>query len=74
MELAGILLGCRRPAHIKLGFCDGSPVIGMKLDYTVRLYVIAVGSVFALMDDNVCLHRAVIVNDYLKSESIAGME
>ncbi|GFW12492.1 transposable element Tcb1 transposase [Trichonephila clavipes] len=43
------------------------------LEPIVRLYAVAVGPTFVLMDDNARLHRADIVDDYLESEGIACM-
>ena len=40
----------------------------------MRLYAVAVGLTFVLMDDNARPQRADIVDNYLKSEGIARME
>ena len=39
----------------------------------MRLYAAAVGFTFVLIDDNARPHRAVIVDDSMESEGIAGI-
>ncbi|GFY36156.1 transposable element Tcb1 transposase [Trichonephila clavipes] len=69
MVWEGISLGYRTDLHIvKQGVRYRDEVLEI-----VRLYAAAVGPTFVLMDDNVRLHRADIVDDYLESEGIARM-
>ncbi|GFS49453.1 transposable element Tcb1 transposase [Trichonephila clavipes] len=74
MVWAGISLGYRTDLHI-FKRCSVTAVRYRDevLEPIVRLYVAAVGPTFVLMDDNVRLHRADIVDDYLESEGIARM-
>lgn len=44
------------------------------LDLTVKLYAVAVGPAFIIMDGNARLHRVVIVKDCLENEDIASMK
>ncbi|GFT80935.1 transposable element Tcb1 transposase [Trichonephila clavipes] len=74
MVWAGISLGYSTDLHI---FKRGS-VMAVRYRYEVlepivKLYAAAVGPTFVLMDDNICLHRAGIVDDYLENEGIARL-
>ena len=75
MVWAGISLGYRTDQHI---FKQGSVTAVLYRDEVleqifVRLYVVAVGPTFVLMDDDARSHRAAIVDDYLEREGIARL-
>ncbi|GBM77702.1 hypothetical protein AVEN_80305-1 [Araneus ventricosus] len=75
MVWGGISLGYRTDLHI---YRRGSVTVvrhrDENLDPIVKLHAAAVGPSFVLMDDNARPHRAAIVDDFLESERIAGME
>ncbi|GFX70473.1 transposable element Tcb1 transposase [Trichonephila clavipes] len=74
MVWAGISLGYRNDLHIfKRGSVTAVRYRGEVLEPIVRLYAVAVGNTFVLMDDKAHPHRAEIVDDYLESERIARM-
>ncbi|GFV72857.1 transposable element Tcb1 transposase [Trichonephila clavipes] len=74
MVWAGISLGYRTDLHIfKRGSVTAVRYRDGVLEAILRLYAVAVGSIFVLMDDNARPHRADIVDDYLESEGIARM-
>ena len=66
--------GYRTDLHnLKLGSVTAVRYQHGVLEPFVRFYAAAVGLTFVLMGDNALLHRAAIVDDYLKSEGIAHM-
>ncbi|GFV00053.1 transposable element Tcb1 transposase [Trichonephila clavipes] len=74
MVWAGISLGYRTDLYIfKRGSVTAVRYRVEVLKPIVRLYAVAIGPTFVLMDDNARPHRADIVNDNLESEGIARM-
>ncbi|GFT26598.1 transposable element Tcb1 transposase [Trichonephila clavipes] len=74
MVWAGISSGYRTDLHIfKRGSVTAVRYQDEVLEPIVKLYTAEVEPIFILMDDNACLHRADIVDDYLESEGIARM-
>ncbi|GFV00040.1 transposable element Tcb1 transposase [Trichonephila clavipes] len=74
MVWAGISLGYHTDLHIfKRGSVTAVRYRVEVLKPIVRLYAVAVGPTFVLMDDNARPHRADIVDDNLESEGIARM-
>ena len=65
--------------HTDLHVFHGGNVTGVRyrdeiLNAYVRLYAAAIGNGFILMDDNARYHRAVLFEDYLKSQGLERME
>lgn len=69
----GFLLGDLQ-YNIVNGTITGQSYLEKVVDPYVRLYAVAIGSDFVLMDDNVRPRRARIVNDYLSAEGRQRMK
>ncbi|GFS66179.1 transposable element Tcb2 transposase [Trichonephila clavipes] len=75
MVWAGIMLDGRTPLHVfERGFVTGVRYINEVLEPYVRLFRGACGPEFILMDDNARPHRALLVDEFLKSEDIRRMD
>ena len=74
MVWSGFSKGYRTDLRIfERGSATAVPYRDEVLEPIVRLYAVAVGSTFVLMDDNAHPQRAAIIDDYLESEVIASM-
>ncbi|GFT56103.1 transposable element Tcb1 transposase [Trichonephila clavipes] len=74
MAWTGISLGYRTDQHIfKWGSVTAVRYREEVLEPIVRLYAVAVGPTFVLMDGNARHRTADIADDYLESEGIARM-
>ena len=65
--------------HTNLHVLHGGNLTGVRyrdkiLDAIVRPYATVLGNDFILMDDNIRLHRDVLVEDYLESQGLEQME
>ena len=65
-----VISQCRKGLNGVLRRLSGEDEV---LEPIVRLYTVAVGPTFVLVDDNPRPHRAAIVHDYLENEGIARM-
>ena len=75
MVWAGIFLG----SHTDLNVFHGGNLTGVRyrdeiLDAYIRPYAAATGNDFIHMDDNARPHRAMLVEDYLKSQDLERIE
>ncbi|GFV74432.1 transposable element Tcb1 transposase [Trichonephila clavipes] len=70
----GIILGSRTGLHIQSVTMTGHIYRDVILEQHVRLFRGAMGAEFLFMDNNVCPHRANIVDECLQSEDITPMD
>ncbi|GFT29974.1 transposable element Tcb1 transposase [Trichonephila clavipes] len=69
-----IILGSRTDLHVQSVTMTGHIYRDVILEQHVRLFRGPMGAEFLFMDDNARPHRANIVDEYLQSEDITGMD